>query len=378
MTEHTGVPKTEPAPPEDQPIDDMLDGRDIHQWPDQFGQVISYIHASLYEDYSKHDTAAMRQRRLHVWASGIAIGAGTITILLSLIGVVLEAHGSSWGIVHSKEISDGFWNAELFFFSIAVIFVIIGKSRTYWHENWLEERFCAEEYRTQKFRALLKNSLFCNPEKPWSERYSLWKSVFDDEVRTAKNKRNKSVEECIVSDAVSVPPPGTSGCSIDEGYMKELVNYYQDKRLKTQIDYFDNRFDKLEKQDDLFRVILERGFYLSIFLVAIKLFIGSTILNSYGGIQPANTLILLIMLSLPIMAFAVRTLRSSTEVARTASLFRAKRNALEAFRDRLVLEIERNPRNWEEIVKILWECENHLEEANREWVRIMKEAEWFV
>ncbi len=80
------------------------------------------------------------------------------------------------------------------------------------------------------------------------------------------------------------------------------------------------------------------------------------------------------MLILPILAFAVRTLRSSTEVGRSASLYHAKRDALVDFKFQLVNEIERNPRNWEKIVKILWECENHLEEVNREWVRIMKEA----
>ena len=43
--------KTNLVHTEDLPIDDMLDGKDIHQQPEQFGQVISYIHTSLYEDY---------------------------------------------------------------------------------------------------------------------------------------------------------------------------------------------------------------------------------------------------------------------------------------------------------------------------------------
>jgi len=378
MPEHTEDQKTKNPHKEDQPIDDMLDGKDVYQWGNQFGQVVSYIHASLFEDYLKHDTRAMDNQKWHRWAARITIGAGTITILLSLIGVVLEAQGSHLGIVFSKNISQYFWNVELAFFVVAVGFVFIGRSFTHWHENWLLERFCAEEYRTQKFRALFQSSLFCNPEKPWSERYSLWKSGFDDEVHAAKNEKNKSVGECIMSDTVSAPPPNTSGCRFDEEYLRELVNYYHDKRLTTQIEYFDNRFDKLENQDNLFRKILEGGFYLSIFLVAIRLAIGSNTLNFLGDLQGGNTLILLIMLSLPIIAFAVRTLRSSTEVARSASLYRVKRNVLEDFRNRFFIETERSPRNWEEIVKILWECENHLEEANREWLRIMNEAEWFV
>jgi hypothetical protein len=116
MPEHTGISITKTALGEKQPIDDMLDGRDINQWSNPFGQVISYIHASLYEDYSKHDLEAMRQRRGHVGASWIAIGAGTLAILFSLIGVVLEAKGRIWGIVFSQNISQWFWDAELIAF----------------------------------------------------------------------------------------------------------------------------------------------------------------------------------------------------------------------------------------------------------------------
>jgi hypothetical protein len=377
IPEHPEELKNNSADVGNQSIDDMLDGREIHQWPDQIGQVISYIHTALYEDYSKHDTKAMDQQKWHRWASKIAIGAGTVAILLSLIGVVLEAKGSDWGIDFAKDFSQYLWGAELAFFAIAISMIFVA-SKYKWHKNWLVERFCAEEYRTRKFRALLQSSLFCSPENPWSERYYLWKAGFDGEFRTVKTGIKKNVQQCIEGDTISLPPPTTSGCSFDEGYLKDLVKYYLDKRLKTQIDYFDNRFDKLEKQDDRFRRILNGGFFLSIILVFLKLVIDALLLKSNEVVQVADTLILLIMLSLPILAFAVRTLRSSTEIGRSASLYRAKRNALEDFRDRLVIGTERDPRNWEEIIKILWECENHLEEVNREWVRIMNEAEWFV
>jgi len=369
---------TRPPHEDDQPIDDMLDGGDIHQWSDPFGQVVSYIHASLYEVYSQYDREAMEQRRWHRAASLGAIGFGTAAILLSLVGVVLEARGIFWGIDFAGEYSQQFWYAELAFFVVAVGLVIIGKWQTGWHENWLVARFCAEEYRTWKFRALLQGSLYCNPEKSWNERFAIWKTRFDSEVLAVKNGSKKNIGQCIVSDTVSSPPPGTCGFSFDEGYLREMVNYYRDKRLKTQIDFFDNRFDRLEKKDKWFRKILSGGFIVSILLVAFKLVLDLVTKESDQFIQSGKTIILMIMLSLPIIAFAVRTLRSSTEVARSASLYRANRNALVDFRNRLNVENERDPRNWEEIIKILWECENHLEKINHEWVRIMKEAEWFV
>ena len=371
MPERLEESKTKLVHSEDLPIDDMLNGRDIHQWSEQFGQVISYIYTSIYENYLLHDTRAVNQQRIHRGASLIAIVSGTVAILLSLTGIFFEAKGIDFP-------KDYFYFLEMATFLIAFVVVIIASRLTRSHENWLIERFCAEEYRTRKFRALLQSSLFCSNEKPWSERYSSWKIWFDGEVHAAKNGMKKSLPNCIEGGTVSPSPPGTSGCSFDEGYLKDLVKYYLGKRLETQFHYFDKRSDDLERQDEMFRVILKLVLILGIVFVLFQFVIDNSILKSNGVFQALNIIILLIMFSLPIFAFAVRTLRSSTEVARSASLYRAKRNALVDFRNRLIMEIERNPRNWEDIVKILWECENHLEEVNREWLRIMNGAEWFV
>jgi hypothetical protein len=363
--------KTNLVHTEDLPIDDMLDGRDIHQQPEQFGQVISYIHTSLYEDYLLHNTKAIHQQKLHRWASLIAIVSGTTAILLSLTGIFFEAK--------RIDFPKGYFDLiVLVAFLIALFVGIIASRITRPHEHWLLERFCAEEYRTLKFRVLLQSSLFCSNEKPWNERYMLWKTWFDGEARAAKNMMKKSVQNCIEGDTISPPSPGTSGCSFDEGYLKDLVQYFIEKRLETQIIYFNKRADKLERQDKKFRLILKLFFILGSVFVLFQLIIKNTILKSYAIFQILNIIILLIILSLPVFIFAVRTLRSSTEVARSASLYRAKRNALVDFRNRLSTEFEHVPINWDVIIKILWECENHLEEVNREWFRIMKEAEWTV
>jgi hypothetical protein len=246
------------------------------------------------------------------------------------------------------------------------------------HEKWLIERFCAEEYRSRKFRALLQNPLFCNKEKSWNERYSLWKTWLDGEIRTIKNGIKKSVQSCIEGEIVSPSPQGTSGCGFDEGYLKDMGRYYLNKRLETQIHYFNKRSDELERQDNRFRVILKFFFTLGIVFVLFQLIIDNSFLKSNDVFQALNFMIVLIMLTLPIFGFAVRTVRSSSEIARSASLYRAKRNSLVDFRNHLIIELGRVPCNWEEIVKILWECENYLEEVNREWLRIMQESYWHI
>jgi hypothetical protein len=88
--------------------------------------------------------------------------------------------------------------------------------------------------------------------------------------------------------------------------------------------------------------------------------------------------LLLLTITLPILAIGVRTCRSSIEVSRSAALFQAKRKALEHFNIRLQDELTQKTIQWAEILKILWQCENFFENENHEWLRIMKDAEWFL
>jgi hypothetical protein len=95
-------------------------------------------------------------------------------------------------------------------------------------------------------------------------------------------------------------------------------------------------------------------------------------------VNKLQAVILLITLILPSIGVAFRTLRSSVEVSRNASLFSAKCRALNQFAMRLTQEREKETVNWPEILKIMWECENFFESENKEWLRIMHDAEWFL
>ena len=178
--------------------------------------------------------------------------------------------------------------------------------------------------RTLKFRALLQSTLFCSIEKPWNERFILWKTWFDNEVRAAKNTMHKSLQNCIEGDTISPPPPGTSGCIFDDGYLRDLIQYYNDKRLETQIRYYDKRANELERQNNRFRLIFKLFFILGYTFVVFQIIINNTILKEYASFQTLKIIIALTFLIIPILIFAVRTLRSSTEVSRSASLYRGK------------------------------------------------------
>jgi hypothetical protein len=130
---------------------------------------------------------------------------------------------------------------------------------------------------------------------------------------------------------------------------------------------------------DLPRRVVSACFILSVFFLfghfIIDFLINSPFFSKTQSFFHGVSLILfLLTLLIPILALTFRTLRSSNEV----SLFRSKRNALKEFEIRLNEETKKNEYSWSKILYIIWECENHLEKENREWLRIMNDAEWFI
>lgn len=356
--------------PDRQPLDDMRDGKDIRQWAEPLGTVISHIHTTLFEDYSGYDTESIWHQNRHKNYSFLAVLFGSTAIEVAIIQVFLTAQGIEYFNEYLKII-------ELisFCFALAAISIAV---LSHLHKEWLKKRFMAEQYRSLKFRAFLQPDLYCKSDKPREERLARWSDWLNAEKELIEKENLKKLRDCIEYDTVSQPPPDISGCAFDEAYLTEFVRYYHDKRLTTQIDYFETRATQLESQDELPRRVVSICFILSVIFLFGHYIIDFYFINSDFPSHSISLILLLLTLLLPIVSLTFRTLRSSNEVARSASLFRSKRNALKEFEIRLSEETKKNERPWSKILNIVWECENHLEKENREWLRIMSEAEWFI
>jgi len=353
-----------------QPLDDMRDGKDIRQWPEPLGMVISHIHATLFEDYSGYDTESILHQARHTNYSFLAVLFGSTAIVVAIIQVFLIAQGIENFNEYLKII-------ELFSFCLAFLAVSIAVL-SHWHKTWLKKRFMAEQYRSLKFRAFLQPDLYCKSDKPWEERLVRWKGWLNTEKELIEKENLKELQDCVENDTVSQPPPDISGCNFDEAYLTEFIRYYHDKRLTTQIDYFEARATQLEDRDDLPRRIVSACFILSVLFLFGHYIIDFFFSKLDSVPHNISMFLLLSILLLPIVSLTFRTLRSSNEVARSASLFRSKRNALKVFEIRLHEETKENKYLWSKILYIIWECENYLEKENREWLRIMNDAEWFI
>ena len=370
MPEISQEPVLTRSNPDTKSIDDMRDGEDIRSLPDPLGQVISYIHATLFEKYSEYDTSSIQKQKYHKIFAILAVFFGSVAIILAILQVFLRSL--------SIEIDTEFVKIfELISFSIAVIAVGVALGSQQ-HKGWLQKRYLAERYRSLKFRALIHPFLWCASNRSWNDRFAQWKEQFNEKVTLLKKADNTSVDNCVLNDEIYPPSYDLTRCTFEEPYLKSVVEYYQKKRLSTQITYFKTRALYFESVNTSTEWIPNFCFIASIVCAAGHFGIDFFLLSKNPGLSVVSSILLLLTLLLPIFAIGVRTLRSSVEVSRSAALYQSKSKALEHFNLQLNEEFTKDTIQWPDILKILWQCENFFENENQEWLRMMNEAEWFI
>jgi hypothetical protein len=353
-----------------QSTDDMRDGEDIQNLPDKLGQVISYIHTVIFETYSQYDTISIQKQKYHKIFAILAVFCGSVAIILAILQVFLR----SLSIVIDIEFVKIF---ELVSFSISVVAVGVALSSQQ-HKGWLKKRYLAERCRSLKFRALILPTLWCSSKRSWDDRFTKWKEQFNEKVILLKKTENESLEKCVLIDEIYSPSYDIASCSFEIPYIKSLVEYYQKKRLSTQISYFKSRSLYFESINASTEWIPNFCFIASVVCAGGHFGIDFFLMSKNPGLIFISSILLLLTLLFPIFAIGARTLRSSIEVSRSAALYQSKCNALENFNVRLDEELGKNIIQWSEILKILWQCENFFENENQEWLRMLNEAEWFI
>jgi hypothetical protein len=378
VPEESSCPEPPQKIPGNQTIDDMRDGEDIRELENPLGLVISYIHTSLYETYDEYDREAIAKQKYHRAFSACAVFFGTFAIVLSILQVFLRAYGYPGSLLNNPELA--IFEKGAFLTAIIAIAIALGSRLL---KDWLKKRYLAEQCRTLKFRALIHPYLSFSSDDVWTDRFTRWKKRFDDEVTLLKKRDQLTLEEILVTDKINDPPHDASGSPFNVRYLTILTDYYQKKRISTQIEYFSSRARSFRTANKNTERIPEYCFIGGVVFAGVQF--GIELFNSQlltfmteTNVKELQALTLLITLILPSVGVAARTWRSSIEVSRNASLFSAKYKALKQFDMRLTEERAKENVNWEEILKIMWECENFFENENREWLRIMHDAEWFL
>ncbi len=345
------------------PTDDIQDDPALYgdEGASPLRQVLAFFNRELLPVYQRMDREAIRQQRHHRWLVNLATVCGTATILCAALQLGLGRLDSDW-------LKHGVFVSEMVMLVLGATAVISGVWAAR-QRAWLTARHRAERLRLLKFGCLADPSPWENPggAQTWG---IAWKAKIA-EIATLDFRQIRQWAETDPSVALPAGRPATAG-QLPPSELEELRRYYVVRRIGVQSDYFRKSSERYRQRDYVSRRIPVVCFAGSI-LCALAHGVLELIHESSVVSGVVNNILIVLAISLPAIGAAVRNYRSAHEVARSASLFKAKHQHLVELRkdmDQLHPEDGRSLRE-----KIL-ECETYLESEHREWLWLMLEAEW--
>jgi hypothetical protein len=258
---------------------------------------------------------------------------------------------------------------------VAATFLLVGAGLVVrWQGKWLLWRFKAERYCLLKFRMLAEPLLWTSEsDQGWSRR-------LEKEADRIRRLEHQDLDgEASREEVACVAPPGVAG-RVDPQEMARLAAYYRRRRLSPQIAYFNASARKVRPANRLWAPLV---FFASV------LFSGAQVGMELGARLSAPQtedhahdfflrLFLLISLWLPALFAGVRTYQAANEFARNRSRSLARAAALSEIAARLPEAtreaLDPDPAS---LLTNLALCEAILSADQREWLRLMLDAEWY-
>ena len=288
----------------------------------------------------------------------VAAVSGALAVLFGVVQLVFPA------LVHWWWVS----GIEVGVAIVALLVVLFGV-RAAIQFNWLLERHRAERLRQLKFAVLIHEDLWCG-------RFEAWQGHVRHEVQALQHIERKGMEDWADRDRIPLPEKNTAGCALGAGPLQALAGYYIAKRLGYQMSYFARRSQKHGGQDRWLRHWPAWCFYGSVAAVALHYLLDVAPCCA-AGVGWLSQAFMLLALALPVVGACIRTVRVARELGRSAALFRAKHAALQDLLQRMLTELAAVPVHSEAVVHSVAACEDFLKAEQREWLRLMREAEWF-
>ena len=339
--------------------DDMDDSREIDFYQQQVANGnssvrplldrLKLIQQNIQPAFQEADTTAISYQKKYNRTSLLSVIFGAITIWLGLMQLV-KPFGPHY-LLPASELLAGL---------ATMTCVVVGKAERY-KEKWLLGRFKAERLRLLKFRRLLNPSF-------WQDNTSISEVQIAESVDKIEGYAYPALEEwvsCVVT-------PGISNKSEATGFPQcwpEFVDYYCAKRLHAQMNYLELQESILERREN--RTAMAG---LTLFVSSIGFVLAHAVLD-FGAIKAKPIWIkglIAIAAALPAVAAAIRTYRSAREFGRNANRHLATRSTLREISERL-----HDRRSVSDSHGDIELCELVFEGDSREWLRLMKEAEWF-
>jgi hypothetical protein len=303
-----------------------------------------------------------------------AFWSGTIAVVLA-VALMLSIQVNLGSLFSDRVDKDALLVVTSIEFGAALIAlkVVLGGQYRLDKENWLVERNSAERCRLLKFRVLIHPGIWTGKQSVKS--YDTVKGP----LAVIQARDIKGLWDWIQKD----PPPRWEPIDrhVPWPTLQPLVAYYQGKRLEFQMRYLSQTAKRYEEKHWAKRYEFPFYFYASLVVVIAHVIAEglaySPLLSPYGpAVMKVLSLILLALaIVLPAIGTASRTKHLADEPARNASRYKAKWHALQQLQGSLSRAVE--ARDAEAVLRTMSFCEQVLELDQREWLRLMIEAEWF-
>ena len=342
---------------------------DMEEWPSLppgFGPPKE----DLLNIYRVSDAEAKKGLHDHRWAVGLSAVCGTAAVVVAIFELYLNKETMGGAV------------AESVFALLALAAVIIAIFAA-WMPKWLLERHRAERCRFAKYRALVRLAAAGKEV----DALGVCLNDFKEQVHRIERLDEDDLEQFMQEDPVPDDPPRVKKDYEVEPKLRELAEHYVKQRLANQAKYFFTQSRKKSSVDGWVRLLPPVLFFSSILLAFIHFAIsGYRHFADPPDPKAANepfhfwSLNLLIVgaATLPVLGSGVRLLRSAFEYSRNTARFRAKYRALEQLISKVEVALGQGDEfRAEDIVRYMWKGELLLENEHREWLRLMKEAEWF-
>ncbi len=337
----------------------------------------------IFPHFRTADEEAQRHRKEYQHVSQGAVSMGLIAVMLGLCEILCPPTFKLY--------------LEVPEFVVALICVIYIFRGTYAKpkENWLLARYQAENLRLLKFRTLLDPRLWCED----TEQFDQVGETPSDHVRNEVLAAVRSLKGLVYEDVAERAAQGvipdvseTHGPDFSHEALQEIIHYYCEKRLKTQMDYLAYN-SGIEEQDGSMphlwmSIIFFVGF--GFILIHLGLDLGHFLLvnwdllrhlNLLGALNEAkagevHTVITEVLVAVAVLCPAVvaglKTFRASREFERNALRHRATLHSLEGLNQKMS-----EARNLARKFRIARTCELILEFDSSEFMRLLREVEWY-
>jgi hypothetical protein len=365
--------------------DDMFDSPEEMADDSLMSQALQYLKQVVSQPYwlSNDDAMAFQDKHHSITFKALLAGTAAITIAISQLAVaqIFDLYVAAHGFTAEPEWIEAWkWGMAIVEFVSAVfagIYVTWGVLLAV-QKKWLLERHKAERLRFLKYRSLL--ALATEPGVDRS--LKSWKQRVKREADEIENMDEVEMERWWKENRRIAKDDYSLKITVTEEELNQIMEYYKDKRLDSQIKYFFKKSERDMASDAFWKVIPPFFFVASIACAVIHIFIsgGVTIVHHFERIEPlepygvrvASTIFIAMAALFPVFGAAIRTHRSANEFSRNTVRFHAV--YLELKESYGLLEPKEDA-----TVKLrrLWLSEERLESEHREWLRLMDEAEWY-